>query len=223
MNFESILKSTTELSVGSCLLCMISALIFGIIIALTHTINKKYSRNFVITLAILPLLVQVVIMLVNGNLGTSVAIMGAFTLIRFRSMPGTSRELVSVFFAMAVGLAVGMGQIMYAGCFTIFTSVAIILLDKLNFGNKKGEIRKLLITIPENLDYTNIFDDVFEEYASYHEIVSVRTTNLGSMYKINYDVQLKDSTTEKAFLDKLRVRNGNLDIVFGREENNNEL
>ena len=216
--FESIFESTSAtLSVGDALICMVVALILGFVVAFTHTLTKKYSKNFITVLVLLPLLVEVVIMMVNGNLGTSVAILGAFGLIRFRSMPGTSRELLSVFFAMAIGLALGMGHILFAVVFTIIISASILILSKTSFGEKR-KIQNLKILIPEDLDYSTVFNDIFEKYTTEYEITKVKTTNLGSMYEISYDVVVKDAI-EKEFIDALRCRNGNLNIVLNHKQN----
>ena len=200
-----------------------AALIFGIIIALVHMYSTKCSKNFAITIAVLPLLVQVVIMMVNGNLGTSIAILGSFSLIRFRSMQGNSRELVSIFFAMAIGLAVGMGHIMYAFVFTLITSLALIILQKSSFGMKKNNEKSLKVTIPENLDYTNIFDDIFDKYTNNIELNKIKTTNMGSMFELSYNISLKNNINEKDFIDEIRTRNGNLTVNLGRVSTENEL
>lgn len=222
--FNSILESNSgTLSISTALICMGAALIFGIIIALVHMYSTKCSKNFAITIAVLPLLVQVVIMMVNGNLGTSIAILGSFSLIRFRSMQGNSRELVSIFFAMAIGLAVGMGHIMYAFVFTLITSLALIILQKSNFGMKKNNEKSLKVTIPENLDYTNIFDDIFDKYTDNIELNKVKTTNMGSMFELSYNISLKNNINEKDFIDEIRTRNGNLTVNLGRVSTENEL
>lgn len=222
--FNSILESNSgTLSISTALICMGAALIFGIIIALVHMYSTKCSKNFAITIAVLPLLVQVVIMMVNGNLGTSIAILGSFSLIRFRSMQGNSRELVSIFFAMAIGLAVGMGHIMYAFVFTLITSLALIILQKSSFGMKKNNEKSLKITIPENLDYTNIFDDIFDKYTDNIELNKVKTTNMGSMFELSYNISLKNNINEKDFIDEIRTRNGNLTVNLGRVSTENEL
>lgn len=222
--FNSILESNSgTLSISTALICMGAALIFGIIIALVHMYSTKCSKNFAITIAVLPLLVQVVIMMVNGNLGTSIAILGSFSLIRFRSMQGNSRELVSIFFAMAIGLAVGMGHIMYAFVFTLITSLALIILQKSSFGMKKNNEKSLKITIPENLDYTNIFDDIFDKYTNNIELNKVKTTNMGSMFELSYNISLKNNINEKDFIDEIRTRNGNLTVNLGRVSTENEL
>lgn len=180
--FTSIFENTAAtLSVVDALICMASSIILGLIVALTHTLTKKYSKNFIITLVILPLLVQVVIMMVNGNLGTSVAILGAFGLIRFRSAPATSREILSVFFAMAIGLSIGMGHIIFATIFTIITALTTLLLSKTKLGETKNK-QNLKILIPEDLDYTTVFDEILTKYTNKYEIIKVKTTNLGSIY-----------------------------------------
>ena len=221
--FTSIFENTTAtLSITDALICMISSLGLGIIVALTHTLTKKYTKNFITVLVLLPLLVQVVIMMVNGNLGTSVAILGAFGLIRFRSMPGTSRELLSVFFAMAIGLSIGMGHIIFAIVFTAITSLTILLLSITTFGETKKK-QNLKILIPEDLDYTTVFENIFKNYTEEHNIIKVKTTNLGSMYEITYDVIVKENK-EKQLIDELRTRNGNLNITLNHQKiENGEL
>lgn len=215
--FTSILENTTAtLSITDAIICMVASIILGLVVALTHTLTKKYSKNFITVLVLLPLLVQVVIMMVNGNLGTSVAILGAFGLIRFRSMPGTSRELLSVFFAMAIGLAIGMGHITFAIVFTLITSLTILILSKTSFGEEKKK-QSLKILIPEDLDYTEVFDDIFKKYTLENNITKVKTTNLGSMYEITYDVIVKEKQ-EKELIDALRTRNGNLNITLNHQK-----
>lgn len=214
--FTSIFETTATLSITDALICMVASLALGLVVALTHTLTKKYSKNFITVLVLLPLLVQVVIMMVNGNLGTSIAIMGAFGLIRFRSMPGTSRELLSIFEAMAIGLSIGMGHIIFAVVFTIITSLTILLLSITKFGETKNK-QTLKILIPEDLDYTEVFEEIFKTYTTEHEITKVKTTNLGSMYEITYDVIVKEKE-EKKFIDELRTRNGNLNITLNHKK-----
>ena len=169
-----------------------------------------------VTLTLLPVLVQMVIMLVNGNLGTSVAVLGAFSLVRFRSVPGSSKEMAVIFFAMAVGLATGTGFLSFAVVMTIMIGGVFLLLGKTRFGESKQENKDLRITIAEHLDYTEIFDDIFREYTDRCSLQRVKTTNLGSMYELEYHITLKDIRREKEMLDAIRCRNGNLTIVCGR-------
>lgn len=161
--------------------------------------------------------------MVNGNLGTSIAIMGAFSLVRFRSLPGNSRDILFVFFAMAVGLATGMGQIWFALVLTAIGDAVIILLDRIRiFDQKRGE-QKLTIVVPENLDYTEIFDDVFAEYVSNATLYKTKTVSMGSLYELNYKVILKNNVKDKEFLDELRMRNANCKVALARELNEGEL
>ena len=176
------------------------------------------------TLAILPAVVQAVIMLVNGNLGTGVAVMGAFGLVRFRSAPGNAREIGSVFLAMAIGLATGMGYLGIAVLLLLIIGAAILILTEIPFDSQSFSQKELKVTIPENLDYAGIFDDLFEKYTKSAELMKVRTTNMGSLYELCYRIELKKEEEEKAMLDDIRCRNGNLTIVCGRiAENREEL
>ncbi len=192
------------------------SLILGAVIAAFHTYKNTYSKNFIITLAILPVIVQAVIMVVNGNIGTGVAVMGAFSLVRFRSVPGNSREIASVFLAMAAGLAAGTGELSLAILLTIVVEAMVILMVRFTGGSGSMASRILRVTIPENLDYQDIFDDVFSEYTSYSKLNRVKTVNMGSLYELNYDITLKDEKKEKSMLDDIRMRNGNLTVVCGR-------
>lgn len=213
--FNSVLGNVTStFSTTSLIVCMLSSLVLGIIIACVHMYTSKYTKNFIISLAVLPALVQVVIMLVNGNLGTSVAVLGAFGLVRFRSIPGNSKEIVSVFFAMAIGLAIGMGYIAFAAFITVIISIILIILSKASFIFKNVNEKKLKIVVPEELDYTTIFDDIMQEYTKKCTIEKVKTVNMGSMYEITYKVTLLEDKNEKNFLDKIRVRNGNLNVTI---------
>lgn len=215
--FESVLNNAASmLSITSACLCTGASLLCGIVIAVCYYFSGKSNRNFCVSLAILPVLVQTVIMLVNGNLGTGVAIVGAFSLIRFRSVPGSSREISSVFLTMVVGLATGMGYLTYAAFITGFVCVVMLVLGILPIGKKEEKKQTLKITMYEDLDYTTVFDDVFEKYLKSCETENVKTINMGSMYQITYIIQQKDKKLEKEFLDELRCRNGNLTITCGR-------
>ena len=202
-------SSVTLVDLG---ICILSALVVGIILSYVHMRTTKCTKNFAITLALLPMIVSFVIMMVNGNLGTSVAILGAFSLVRFRSVPGTSKEILSVFLAMTIGLAIGVGEIVFAIIATIVSSILILFLNKIKFGN--NTTKKLIITIPEDLDYTNLFDDILKKYVDSYELEKAKTTNMGSLFEITYLVSLKSKTNEKKFIDELRVRNGNLKIIL---------
>ena len=193
-----------------------ASLVLGAAGALIYMHRNTYNKSFVITLALLPAMVQTVIMMVNGNLGAGVAVMGAFSLVRFRSVAGSAKEISSIFLAMAVGLATGMGCLAVAAVFTAVMGLATVLLNLSKFGEPKQTVRHLLITIPEGLDYTDVFDDLFSRYLRKWELLKVKTTNMGSLFKLEYQVVLKDCGREKAMIDELRCRNGNLEIVCGR-------
>ncbi len=214
--FSSIL--TTQLTPSLIAICSATSLAMGALLALTYMQTGRYSRNFPIALFLLPSMVQMVIMMVNGNLGAGVAVAGAFSLVRFRSLPGTSKEIISIFFAMAIGLATGMGYVGYAAVFTIVLSALMLILYKSNFANGKEADQMLRITIPEELDYSNVFDDIFEKYANKVELERVKTTNLGSMFELSYRVEIKNSALIKEMIDEIRIRNANLPIIMARGE-----
>ena len=216
-------ETASSVELSSILLCSIISIILGVVIALTHKQTSKYNKNFLVTLSILPLLVQTIIIMVNGNLGTSVAIMGAFSLVRFRSLPGTSKEILSVFFAMTVGLATGMGHLVFAIIITIIGILAIFILSKVALFNKNKKEKILKIMIPENLDYTNVFDDIFETYTEKVELEQVKTTNMGSMFDLSYRITLNENVNEKEFLDDLRVKNGNLKVMISHPIEESDL
>lgn len=193
---------------------VVAVLVLGFVQALVHMFKNRYSKSFVATLAILPAIVCVVIMAVDGNIGAGVAVAGAFSLVRFRSAPGTAKEIGSLFMAMATGILTGTGSTLYAVAFTLIISAVVLVYQAMDFGRTKNEglHRNLRITIPEDLDYTGVFDEVFEEYAKDYRLLSSRTSNMGSMFRLTYDVTLRDLSIEKEFIDKLRCRNGNLEI-----------
>jgi hypothetical protein len=209
--FDSSLPSF--LSVRNFIICVTAALILGLITAVSYRFKCESTRSFTMTLAILPALVTVVIMMVNGNLGAGVAVAGAFSLVKFRSAAGTAREIAAIFLAMSTGLITGMGYITYAAIYTLIMCAAFILYTASDFGSTTvGNERTLRITIPEDLDYTGVFDEIFDIFTSRATLTTVKTTNMGSMFKLRYDVTLKNSANEKEFIDKLRERNGNLEI-----------
>ncbi len=206
---------TTDMTIGGYILCLAGSLILGIIIALVHMYRNEYSKNFILTLVILPAVVQAIIMLVNGNVGTGVAVMGAFSLVRFRSVPGNSREIASIFLAMAVGLATGMGYLGVAGIFVVCIGLVMILMVKLNFGDTNKVSKELKITIPENLNYEGLFDDLLENYTKGFQLLKVKTVNMGSLFELQYRIDFDKEKSEKEFIDEIRCRNGNLPVLCG--------
>ena len=211
---------TTVISVTDFMLCLGFSLVLGLVLAFAYMYRTRYTKSFVITLALLPAVVCVVIMLVNGNVGTGVAVDGAFSLVSFRSVPGTAKEICTLFLAMGAGLIAGMGYLGFAVLFTLLMCVIFVLYNRLDFGTKKNAAtyKTFTITIPEDLDYSGVFDDIFSAYTRSHDLVRVKTTNMGSMFKLTYNVVLSDVTREKEMIDRIRCRNGNLEIAVSKQE-----
>ena len=195
------------------------ALCLGFVLALVYCFRNRHNKGFVTTLAMLPAIVSVVIAMVNGNVGAGVAVAGAFSLVRFRSVPGSARDIGFIFLAMVVGLVCGMGYVAIAGLTTAILCGGFLVYQLIDFGSDSDETdRTLRITVPEDLDYTSLFDEVLARYTTYCELVSVRTTNMGSLYRLTYDIGMVDPASERAFIDELRCRNGNLEISISRQE-----
>ena len=211
---------TPIISTWEFLLCIGTSLLLGLLLAFTFMYHSRYTKSFVLTLALLPTVVCVVIMMVNGNVGTGVAVAGAFSLVRFRSVPGTAKEITMLFLAMGSGLITGMGYLGFAVLFTIIMCAISILYNYLDFGTRKNVViyKTLNITIPEDLDYSNVFEDILVAYATSYELIRVKTTNMGSMFRLTYNLILKDATKEKEMIDQLRCRNGNLEITVSKQE-----
>ena len=207
---------TASLTVESFLLCTAASLVLGLGTALLVRYKNHTTQSFSITIAVLPAIVQIVIMLVNGDLGAGVAVAGAFSLVRFRSAPGSAREIAAIFLAMALGLATGMGYLFLALLFFLLIALFMLCLRALNFSGADGQERELRITIPEDLDYDGLFDDIFARYTDSFSLEHVKTSGMGTLYELRYRIRLKDEQAPKAFLDELRCRNGNLSIVCGK-------
>lgn len=212
---------TRVITVTDFLLCVGVALVAGLLLAGSYMYRSRYTKSFVMTLALLPAVVCVVIMMVNGNVGTGVAVAGAFSLVRFRSVPGTAREISMLFVAMGAGLIAGMGYLGYCVLFVLVLCLFCLLYSHLDLGARKNAAlyKTLTVTIPEDLNYTDVFEDILKEYTAKYELVRVRTANLGSLYRLTYDVTLKDAAREKELIDAIRCRNGNLEISVSRQEN----
>lgn len=202
------------------LTCLGVSLGIGLILAALYQYHTRYTRSFVVTLALLPAVVCVVIMMVNGNVGAGVAVAGAFSLVRFRSAPGSAREIGAIFAAMGAGLMAGMGYLGYAVLFTLILGGVTMAYHVLGFGGGKNVLRcrTLHITIPEDLDYSDVFDEPLREFTREYELTSVKTTNMGSLFRLTYNITLRDSRTEKSLIDRLRCRNGNLEITVSKQE-----
>ena len=213
----------TELTLTSFLICTGVSLLLGVGTALVAGYRSRSTQSLAVTLAILPAVVQAVITLVNGSIGAGIAVAGAFSLVRFRSAPGTAREIAAIFLAMAIGLATGMGYVRLAALLFLILAGAMLALTALRFGQKEDAGRILKITIPEDLDYDGLFDDLFERYTTAHTLEKVKTTNMGTLYELRYRITLRQEPVSKVFLDELRCRNGNLNITCCREESHESL
>ncbi|MBR3247265.1 MAG: DUF4956 domain-containing protein [Clostridiales bacterium] len=209
--FDSIIPSTGITPVIFIILVLVT-LVLGGILALIHTYKNDYTRSFVMTLAILPAVVAVVILMVNGNIGAGVAVAGTFSLVRFRSAPGTAREIGAIFAAMGMGLIMGMGYAGYAVLFTCLIGLAMLIYAGFSAETKESLRKSLRITIPENLNYTDVFDEILKKYTKSYKLKQVKTSNMGSLFKLSYEIVMSDPSLEKEFLDAIRVRNGNLEI-----------
>lgn len=219
-NILSSIITSSNLGMSQFLICTIASIVLGLIIAYIHSYKNRSTSGFLLTVGLIPVIVQVIIMLVNGNLGAGVAVAGAFSLVRFRSAPGTAREIVSLFLAMTVGLATGMGYVIIAVIMVIIVGIMTAILPLLFNGNSRG--RQLQITVPESLDYEGAFEDIMRKYTDKHEMLYVKTVQMGTAYKLIYEVLMKNEVSVKNFLDEIRIRNGNLEVSIGREVDRKE-
>lgn len=217
--FASLYDSNVGITLQVFLICIGAALVLGALMALVYCFRTAHSSSFVVTLALLPATVAVVIMMVNGNLGAGVAVAGAFSLVRFRSTPGTAKEIGAIFIAMAVGLACGMGYPGFGMIFAVIMCLMTLIYALINFGGRRNGAlgRVLRITVPEDLDYPTVFNDLLEKYTTAAVLKDVKTTNLGSLNRLTYELTLRKAGTEKAFIDELRCRNGNLEISMSMQ------
>ena len=212
--------AASVISVSDFLLCLGVSILAGVLLALCSTVRSRTSKSFVVSLTLLPAVVCVIIMMVNGNIGTAVAVAGAFSLVRYRSAPGTAREITAIFIAMGAGLIAGMGYLGFSLLFTVILCAFWLLFGTLDLGagRRTAACRTMNITIPEDLDYTGVFEDILNDYTGSHELTKVKTTNMGSMFRLTYDITLKDPSREKEMIDRLRCRNGNLEITVSRQQ-----
>lgn len=211
---------TKTISVEDFVLCIGASLLIGVLLVMAYRYRGRSSKSYLFTLALLPAIVCVVIMMVNGNIGTGLAVAGAFSLVRFRSVPGSAKEITMLFLAMGTGLLTGMGYVGFAFVFAIIMSIVTVLYNHFDFGMKKARFlhKTLNIMIPEDLDYSNVFDDVLQEFTTEYELARVKTTNMGSMYRLTYNLTMKKDVSEKEMIDLLRCRNGNLEISLSKQD-----
>ncbi len=208
-------------SLGMYLACLAGAGLCGLIAACLERAAGNSSRSFRISLVVLPMVVCTVILMVNGSVGTGIAVAGAFSLVRFRSVAGKAREIAVIFLVMTAGLACGAGYVVIALVFTVLVSLVMLVLSRLSFGEKK--LYELHITVPETLQLAGAFDDLFDRYTNSHALTKTRTSNMGSLYRLSYTLELKDPAAIQAFLNELRCRNGNLDILLSEKQEGDEV
>jgi hypothetical protein len=226
--FETILEEASadlSINLGNTLICMLAALALGIVISgvyyLTATVKSR-SASFLISLIILPSIVAIVILLVGENVARAFSLAGIFTLVRFRSIPGDSKDISFVFLSMAVGLSVGLGYLTLGAVVTLIIGAVILIVTKLGFGMNKRKEKMLKITIPEDMNFQDVFDDLFLKYTDHYEMIRVKTTNMGTLFELNYELIMKKGISEKEFIDSIRCRNGNLNIQLGIKDNYNQ-
>ncbi len=207
-----------SITITGLIICLAAALALGILTSLVFLFRSNHSSSFALALALLPMVVALVILLVNGNIGTGVAVAGAFALVRFRSVPGTAREISGIFVSVAIGLALGLGYIGIAALFFVVAALATIILTASHFGGTDGVEKQVRITLPEDLNYDGLFDEVFDRFTTEHELQKIRTTNMGTLYELTYSATFKENQVSKEFIDEIRTRNGNLNIMVGAPE-----
>ena len=227
--FDTIFKGPTtvdlSISIQDTLLSLFVALALGLVISLSYyitTSKKERSSSFSLSLIVLPAIVAIVILLIGENVARAFSMAGIFTIVRFRSVPGDSKDISFVFLSMAVGLAVGLGYLTLGAVLAVILVAVIVGVNKLKYGVRKQKEMRLKIMIPEDMNYQGAFDDLFTKYTSFCEMQKVRTTNMGTLFELHYDVIMKDKQTEKEFIDAIRCRNGNLNIQLGLKEYNQQ-
>ncbi|MBQ1533413.1 MAG: DUF4956 domain-containing protein [Erysipelotrichaceae bacterium] len=213
---------TGSLTLGQFMLAIVASMFMGLILSAVFMYKNTYTKSFVSALVLIPAVETVVIMLVNDNIGVGLSVAGSFALIRFRSVKGTAKELAAVFIAMTIGIICGTGYVALAGVFTLLLAAVMLALNLTGFGNVSEKNRYLKITIPESLNYDEVFDKILDKYCSSHELESVKTLTLGSLFRVEYSIRMKDVSRTKVMIDELRTRNGNLEIMCGKPATNRE-
>ena len=212
---------TTPVTLTALLVTLAGSLILGILTALVFSYKNRLSPSLSLTLAVLPVAMSMVTLMVNGNLGIAVAVAGGFTLVRFRSIAGTGREISAVFTVMTLGVTCGMGYLGMAAIFFLVIALLVVSLSALHFGERRNE-KLLRITLPEDYDYVGLFDDIFKKYGITASIDKIKTTNMGSLIDVTYKVALPCNTLTKEMLDEIRTRNGNLCVMVANYETKRE-
>ena len=218
---SSITEYVAQINVQTILITLLTAAVFGLVISITYMKTQRggvYSQSMAITLTILPVILSVIILFVSDNFARAFSLAGTLSIIRFRSAPGEPKDIGFIFFAVAAGLACGVGQYIYGAIFVVLVCALMVVLSLVRFASPKASVKKLKITIPEDLDYENAFADIFEKYTTDCRMISVKTTDLGSLFELSYRATMREADTDKAFIDELRCRNGNLSIILSLAE-----
>ncbi|MEI8200805.1 MAG: DUF4956 domain-containing protein [Eubacteriales bacterium] len=220
---DSLFYSTTEdtVTLPALVAAIGAALLLGLVISLVYMLTHRaegYSGSFIVTLIMLPTIISVIILLIGSNVARAFSLAGAFSLIRYRSAPGDPKDIAYVFFALAVGLACGMGFIPYAAIFTAILCLVMVVLHFTNFAKPKASHMQLTVTVPENLNYQGLFDDVLDRYTDSWKLKRVKTSDFGTLFDVVYNIHMKSSADQKKFIDELRCRNGNLTISLTLKE-----
>lgn len=213
---------TGSFTIKQFLIAIVVSLILGFFVSLYYMFNDEHSASLSYALVLIPAIETIVIMMINDNLGAGIAVAGSFSLIRFRSIKGNAKELTCIFLSMAIGIMCGTGYVALAALFVVIVLVVAMIMKAVNFGDDKGHC-KLKITVPESLNYEGIFDEVLNKYSRDYKLISVKTVNLGSLFRIEYDINMKDTSSIKPMIDELRERNGNLEILCALDKYGEEL
>lgn len=223
-SFLSALNGGGELEINTTtiLLSIGAALIFGLVISLTYIFTHKdrHQQSFAITLTMLPIILTVIILFVGSNIARAFSLAGTLSIIRFRSAPGDPEDIGYIFFDIAAGLSCGVGLFGWGALFVAILCIFMIIISKTNFARPKSTAKQLKITIPENLDYEGVFDETLKKYTNSYILRRVKTTDLGSLFELTYSLKMIRGADEKEFIDELRTRNGNLNIVLSLAEDN---
>ena len=215
--FNSIIANVSQdISIGSALVTMAVAVVFGLMIGFTYckTQEEGYQRNMAVTLMMLPAILSVIILFVGSNIARAFSLAGTLSIIRFRSAPGDPKDIGFIFFDIAAGLACGVGLYGYGAVFVVLLCLLMLVSEKTKLFEKKEALKTLKITIPENLNYEGAFDEVLGKYTKSHKLTKIKTTDLGSLFELCYSVVMQNGVSEQEFINDLRCRNGNLNIIL---------
>ena len=209
--------TSSEITFQGMIATLATSLLFGFILGVTYLITQKkegYQRSFIITLVMLPVILSMIIVFVGSNLARAFSLAGTIAVIRYRSVPGDPKDIGYVFFAVGAGLACGVGLFGYGAIFVLVLSVVLVIIEKLNFAKPSNKRKILKITVSEDMNYQNAFDDILTEYTLDYNLVKIKTTELGSLFELVYHITMDDKINERDFINKLRCVNGNLSIIL---------